>query len=142
MNQELNNTDEPDMLDEYDFSGGVRGKYVSRFPKGSSVIVLEPDVAGVFEDSELVNQALRTLTEAVTRLASVTSAEHRTLIPTKVKLEVWSRDGGKCVICGATDELHFDHDVPGSKAGTSITAATVKLLCARHNLPKTKPDLR
>jgi len=41
------------MLDEYDFSDGVRGKYVDRFPKGSNVIVLDPDVAQVFPDSDL-----------------------------------------------------------------------------------------
>lgn len=61
MNQEQNNEHEPEMLDEYDFSGGVRGKYVDRFPKGSNVVVLEPDVAQVFTDSESVNQALRAL---------------------------------------------------------------------------------
>lgn len=58
------------------------------------------------------------------------------LIPSEVKKEVWKRDVGKCVICGAKDELHFDHDLPYSKGGTSITAANVKLLCARHNLQK------
>jgi len=58
------------------------------------------------------------------------------LIPSEIKKEVWKRDGGKCVICGASDELHFDHDLPYSKGGTSITAANVKLLCARHNLQK------
>jgi hypothetical protein len=57
-------------------------------------------------------------------------------IPTKVKVEVWKRDHGKCVICGATDNLHFDHDVPYSKGGSSITAKNVRLLCARHNLTK------
>jgi hypothetical protein len=51
MNQEKNNEGDPEMLDEYDFSGGVRGKYVDRFPKGSNVVVvLEPDVAQVFTD--------------------------------------------------------------------------------------------
>jgi hypothetical protein len=60
----------------------------------------------------------------------------RRVIPTAVKLEVWKRDGGKCVICGAIDELHFDHDLPFSLGGTSITAANVQLLCARHNLEK------
>ncbi|MEP6742021.1 MAG: hypothetical protein ABJB61_05935 [bacterium] len=65
MNQELNKESDPEMLDEYDFSGGVRGKYVSRFPKGSSVIVLDPDVAQVFPDSESVNQALRALAEII-----------------------------------------------------------------------------
>ena len=60
----------------------------------------------------------------------------RRIIPTSVKLEVWRRDGGKCVMCGATDELHFDHDVPFSRGGSSMTAANVQLLGARHNLEK------
>lgn len=58
------------------------------------------------------------------------------VIPTEVKKIVWERDKGKCVICGETDELHFDHDLPYSKGGTSITADNVKILCARHNLSK------
>lgn len=57
-------------------------------------------------------------------------------IPTPVKVAVWKRDQGRCVTCGATDNLHFDHDVPFSKGGSSITPANVKLLCARHNLEK------
>ena len=61
MNQKPNNERDPEMLDEYDFSGGVRGKYVGRFAKGSNVVVLDPDVARVFTDSESVNQALRAL---------------------------------------------------------------------------------
>ncbi len=63
-------------------------------------------------------------------------AEHRRIIPTAVKLEVWKRDGGKCCLCDATDELHFDHVVPFSKGGTSLTARNVQLLCTRHNLQK------
>ena len=55
------NSDDPEMLDEYDFSGGVRGKYAGRFAQGANVIVLEPDVAEVFPDSESVNAALRAL---------------------------------------------------------------------------------
>jgi len=65
-----------------------------------------------------------------------TDATRRRVIPTHVKLEVWKRDGGKCVTCGATDELHFDHVVPFSKGGTSLVAENVQLLCARHNLGK------
>lgn len=61
---------------------------------------------------------------------------HRRIIPTPVKIEVWKRDGGKCVQCGSTDELHFDHILPYAKGGTSITAENVQLLCARHNLQK------
>lgn len=63
-------------------------------------------------------------------------AERRRVIPTAVKLKVWHRDGGKCVTCGATDELHFDHVVPVAKGGTSLLAENVQLLCARHNLEK------
>jgi hypothetical protein len=65
MNQESNSQPDPDMLDEYDFSNGVRGKYADRFPKGSNVVVLDPDVARVFTDSESVNQALRALAEII-----------------------------------------------------------------------------
>jgi hypothetical protein len=65
-----------------------------------------------------------------------THANRRRIIPTAIKLEVWKRDGGKCVVCGATDELHFDHDLPFSLGGTSVTASNVQLLCARHNLQK------
>lgn len=60
----------------------------------------------------------------------------RRIIPTAVKLEVWKRDGGRCVVCGASDQLHFDHDLPWSKGGTSITATNVQLLCMRHNISK------
>jgi hypothetical protein len=58
------------------------------------------------------------------------------IIPGEVKKIVWGRDGGKCVLCGATNELHFDHDLPYSKGGTSISAYNVRILCARHNLKK------
>ncbi len=50
-----------DMRDDYDFSDGVRGKYASRLAEGSKVVVIDPDVAEEFPDSEAVNEALRTL---------------------------------------------------------------------------------
>lgn len=61
MNQESNNEREPEMLEEYDFGGRVRGKYAARFARGSHVVVLDPDVAQVFSNSESVNRALRAL---------------------------------------------------------------------------------
>ena len=51
---------EPEMRAEYDFSGGVRGKYYKRYLEGTNVVVLEPDVAKRFKNSDSVNQALRT----------------------------------------------------------------------------------
>jgi hypothetical protein len=61
---------------------------------------------------------------------------HTRMIPSAVKLEVWQRDKGQCVICGENNNLHFDHELPYSKGGTSLTAKNIRLLCARHNLSK------
>lgn len=47
------------MRPEYDFSGGVRGKYAERYARGSNVVVLAPDVAAKFRTAEEVNEALR-----------------------------------------------------------------------------------
>ena len=60
----------------------------------------------------------------------------RRIISTSVKLAVWKRDGGKCVKCGATHNLHFDHIIPWSKGGSSTTAENVQVLCEKHNLEK------
>lgn len=65
MKKEQHRKREPEMLKEYDFSGGVRGKYAESFARGSNVIVLDPDVAKVFSDSKSVNQALRALAEII-----------------------------------------------------------------------------
>ncbi|MBI3696371.1 MAG: HNH endonuclease [Acidobacteria bacterium] len=62
--------------------------------------------------------------------------EHNRLIPTAVKLEVWKRDKGKCVMCGSEENLHFDHVIPYSKGGSSITPGNIQILCAKHNLSK------
>ena len=65
---------DPDMLDDYDFSQGVRGKYVQRFAQGSNIVVLSPDVAEIFPDSESVNAALRLLVEVASRSTGKVSA--------------------------------------------------------------------
>ena len=64
-----NQTDNVEMLTQYDFTNGVRGKYVNRLTKNQNVILLEPDVAKVFTDSESVNQALRGLLPIIQRQA-------------------------------------------------------------------------
>jgi hypothetical protein len=52
-----------DILPQYDFSGGVRGKYAARYREGTNVVLLEPDVAQRFPDAASVNRALRVLAE-------------------------------------------------------------------------------
>jgi len=60
------------MRDEYDFTGGVRGKYARRYAQGTNVVVLEPDVAKVFPNAEAVNRSLRAL-------AGIIRAQKKTL---------------------------------------------------------------
>jgi hypothetical protein len=58
---------DPDMLEEYDFSGGVRGKYAKRYAEGTNVVVIDPDVAEYFPDHDSVNDALRGLNGIIKR---------------------------------------------------------------------------
>lgn len=60
MSKKHRKASEPDeMRAEYDFSGGVRGKYAHRYAEGTNVVVLDPDVAAAFPDAASVNRALR-----------------------------------------------------------------------------------
>jgi len=65
--QAMKKSDSDAMRPEYDFSGGVRGKYLPRLAKGSNVVVLDRDMAKVFPTSKAVNDALRVLAEAARR---------------------------------------------------------------------------
>jgi hypothetical protein len=58
------------------------------------------------------------------------------VIPSSVKLEVWSRDKGRCVVCGSSENLHFDHIIPYSRGGSSKDAKNIQILCSKHNLEK------
>jgi hypothetical protein len=58
-----------DMLDEYDFSKGVRGKYAKAFAEGTNIVMLAPDVAAAFPDSKSVNDALRALVQIARKSA-------------------------------------------------------------------------
>jgi hypothetical protein len=60
----MSKTSETDELrPEYDFSGAVRGKHYKAYREGINVVLLDPDIAKVFKDSESVNHALRMLLE-------------------------------------------------------------------------------
>jgi hypothetical protein len=62
--------------------------------------------------------------------------EHNRLIPSTVKVEVWKRDKGVCVKCGSDKNLHYDHIIPYSKGGTSLTSKNIQLLCMSCNISK------
>ncbi|HDH09413.1 MAG TPA: hypothetical protein ENF84_00575 [Chloroflexi bacterium] len=63
--------EESEMLPEYDFSKGVRGKYARRYAEGTNIVVLSPDLVRFFPDSESVNRALRALVEVAQRSVKV-----------------------------------------------------------------------
>jgi hypothetical protein len=62
---EESNREAAEMLDEYDFSRGVVGKYAKQYAEGTNIVLLDPDVAKVFPDSEAVNHALRALAQII-----------------------------------------------------------------------------
>ena len=61
MKRTMADRHDPELLDEYDFRKGVRGKYAQRHREGTNIIKLDDDVAKIFPDAKLVNEALRTL---------------------------------------------------------------------------------
>ena len=63
-------TEVPDI----DFAGGVRGKYAARYAESTNIVVLSPDVAEVFPNSEAVNEALRTLVRLSGKTARLPAA--------------------------------------------------------------------
>jgi hypothetical protein len=63
MKKEIRKSDE--MRSHYDFSVGIRGKYVGRYAEGTNVVVLDPDVARLFPNGEAVNETLRAVAQIV-----------------------------------------------------------------------------
>jgi hypothetical protein len=63
------------------------------------------------------------------------SSRSRPRISEAVRIEVWNRDGGKCVRCGSRVNLEYDHIIPVSKGGGN-TARNIELLCEKCNRAK------
>lgn len=83
----IHDAEGPNMLPEYDFKGGVRGKHhkacrqghtikihnrngttsVQHVPPKEGSVTLDPDVRAFFPDSDAVNHALRALISAMPR---------------------------------------------------------------------------
>lgn len=87
MSKRANKKTDADMLSEYDFSRGTRGKHARDYHRGHTVkiqksdgstvvqhykleegaVVLAPDVREYFSDADSVNRALRTLIDLIPR---------------------------------------------------------------------------
>jgi hypothetical protein len=66
---------------EYDLSklkGGVRGKYYEQARAGTNLVLIEPDLANVFPDTDSVNRALRLLADTAEAAAGHTRRVRRT----------------------------------------------------------------
>ncbi|HEY5055769.1 MAG TPA: HNH endonuclease [Acidobacteriaceae bacterium] len=80
---------------------------------------------------------LRALRMDVAALEAVADPQGKSRAPIsrEVKEAVFVRDAGRCLECGATSELQFDHIIPVSKGGGNAEA-NIQLLCATCNLRK------
>jgi hypothetical protein len=74
MPKEAGSDPDQDMMKEYDFTKGVRGKYAERYAAGNNLVVLDPDVAEVFPDSASVNRALRALSAIIRQHSAESSS--------------------------------------------------------------------
>ena len=68
-------------------------------------------------------------------VAEVLFSTHRRTIPTVIRAAVMQWSGGRCLVCGTTENVQIDHIIPVSKGGSNdITNLTV--LCGTHNIRK------
>ena len=75
-----------EMRPEYDFSGGVRGKYFARYKANSNVVVLDPDVSLAFPNAAAVNEALRVLVGVASKTALPNNRMQRTSARSQTKV--------------------------------------------------------
>src|SRR3989344_240777 len=136
------NEDQPEKLSSGRLTqNGYFIKSINKFKKGGKdpelVKVYEKVFPGVWSlkgffdliDYKILHDGKRNTFRYILRLSDhgetdtrvPTNIEHTRLIPSDVKREVWKRDQGKCVICGNSKNLHFDHDLPFSRGGTSLS---------------------
>jgi hypothetical protein len=139
---------------EYDFSGGVRGKYTAQYESGTNVVLLEPDVAEAFPNAMSVNEALRGLLAIVTPRETKGAGNIRSffaytgVMPARScvvsfadtnrvrhSVEVTAESLYEAVILAIAEFRRcdlMDHAAPGP--GTTI-AVEVKSASTRHEVP-------
>ncbi|HPG41850.1 MAG TPA: hypothetical protein PLP19_21535 [bacterium] len=60
-----------DMLTEYDFSQGIRGKYARQYEEGANIVKIDPDLLDYFPDQKSVNEALRSLVAIIKKYEKI-----------------------------------------------------------------------
>jgi 5-methylcytosine-specific restriction endonuclease McrA len=80
-------------------------------------------------------RARRTLERAHAALAGEEAEPRRGPIPRAVRLAVFERDGGRCVECGSSFDIQYDHVIPVALGGAG-TVENLQVLCAPCNRAK------
>jgi 5-methylcytosine-specific restriction endonuclease McrA len=91
------------------------------------------DVLALVRDRQ--RRAARTLERAHAALAGEGAPRRRQPIPRAIRLAVFERDGGRCVECGSSFDIQYDHVIPLALGGAN-TAANLQILCAPCNQSK------
>ncbi|MGV9663886.1 TerD family protein [Nocardia niigatensis] len=86
-------------------------------------------------DPDFVAAAMEGALRIAKRLALTPGRRDTRSIPPDVKAVVWQRDGGKCVECGDSHYLEFDHIIPISRGGAT-SPANLQILCRACNRTK------
>ena len=80
MRKQSAKTVDNSLREEYDLArlkGGVRGKYYRQAIAGTNLVLIEPDLANLFPDSDSVNRALRILADAAGKATSRAKSRRR-----------------------------------------------------------------
>lgn len=114
---------------------------------GDIIISIESDIDKIseFEKQQIKDKLLEkkrkreleklALQELIDEGEMFPEANKRPPIPRDVVDTVWNRDGGKCVYCNSSENLHLDHIIPFSKGGDT-SVENLQLLCQKCNLEK------
>ncbi|WP_328392004.1 TerD family protein [Nocardia sp. NBC_00416] len=86
-------------------------------------------------DPEYLAAALEGALRVAKRLVLAPGQRDSRSISQEVKAEVWQRDGGRCVECGDSHYLEFDHIIPLSRGGAT-SASNLQILCRGCNRTK------
>ncbi|GGL06444.1 TerD family protein [Nocardia jinanensis] len=86
-------------------------------------------------DPQYLAAALEGALRIAKRLVLAPGQRDSRSISQEVKAEVWQRDGGRCVECGDSHYLEFDHVIPLSRGGAT-SAANLQILCRGCNRTK------
>jgi hypothetical protein len=108
----------------------VTADYLESTSEEEALLLIKKQVLS--DDSRL--KRLRREVETLERVVNSVGVK-RTAIPDTTKLLVFSRDEGKCVRCGSSEKLHFDHIIPVVKGGGN-SESNIQLLCDYCNLQK------